>query len=100
VTFSLDDFLASIARNEAAPSDPALRALWRDARGDWDLAHKCVDELSTPDAMWVHAYLHRKEGDDWNAGYWYRRAGRPPHPGTLEQEWREIAAALLGKGLT
>lgn len=99
VTVSIEDFLGAIERDDAAPADPALRALWLDARGEWDLAHKCVDQLSTPGAMWVHAYLHRKEGDAWNADYWYRRAGRPPHRGTLGEEWREIAEALLEKGL-
>lgn len=77
---------------------PALRALWHDAKGDWNAAHKCVDELSDSDNMWVHAYLHRKEGDLSNARYWYRRAGRPPHSGSLEDEWGEIAAALLERG--
>ena len=86
------------------PADvaPPLRALWLDARGDWSAAHKCVDELDRPgvdaDAMWVHAYLHRKEGDRENAGHWYRRAGRPVAEGPLDEEWRAIAVALLAKG--
>lgn len=92
-----EEFLSSIDPG-AAPEWPPLRALWLDAKGDWDGAHKCVDEASDPDGMWVHAYLHRKEGDAWNAGYWYRRADKPPHRGALEIEWREIAAALLEKG--
>ncbi|PPD46619.1 MAG: hypothetical protein CTY15_00995 [Methylocystis sp.] len=96
MTQPLDSFLASTS----PPGDPALRALWLDARGDWDGAHKCVDDASDPDGMWVHAYLHRKEGDRWNARYWYARAGRPPHEGILAQEWREIAAFLIEKGLT
>ncbi|WP_457798713.1 hypothetical protein [Methylocystis sp. S23] len=98
MTLSLESFLASVDREDASPADPALRALWFDARGDWDQAHRCVDRSADADAMWVHAFLHRKEGDQWNAGYWYRRAGRPPHPGALAEEWREIAAALLEKG--
>lgn len=97
MTLSLSSFLLSIETGEAPSAGPPLCALWLDARGDWDGAHKCVDESAEPDAMWVHAYLHRKEGDQWNAGYWYRRAGRPPHGGTLEEEWREIAAALIGE---
>jgi hypothetical protein len=101
VTLSLSAILASIAADAAPPAEaPPLRALWFDARGDWNRAHKCVDELADPDSMWVHAYLHRKEGDAWNAGYWYRRAGRPPHGGELSQEWREIASALIEKGST
>lgn len=98
MTLSLSAFLASIAADDPPPLDAPLRALWLDAKGDWDGAHKCVDALSEPDAMRVHAYLHRKEGDAWNAGYWYRRAGRAPHQGTLAEEWREIATALLDKG--
>lgn len=94
MTQKLDSFLAA----PEPPGDPALRALWLDARDDWDGAHRCVDQLSEPDAMWVHAYLHRKEGDAWNAGYWYRRAGRAPCEAGLDEEWRDIAAALLEKG--
>lgn len=92
----LDQFLSSLDRGPA-PDWPPLRALWLDARGDWDGAHKCVDDSANPEAMWVHAYLHRKEGDRWNARYWYARAGRPPRDGPLEEEWREIAAALLSR---
>ena len=99
---ALQSFETAIAGG-APPSDlsPPLRALWLDARGDWNAAHKCVDELDRPgvdaDAMWVHAYLHRKEGDAENAGQWYRRAGRPAETGALADEWRAIARALLAK---
>jgi hypothetical protein len=94
---SFEDFLASLSLAEPPALAPALRALWFDGKGDWDLAHKCVDELSDADSMWAHAYLHRKEGDQWNADYWYRRAGRARHKGSLAEEWREIAAALIEK---
>jgi hypothetical protein len=73
----------------------ALRALWHDAHGDWDAAHQCAQEDGSAASAWVHAYLHRKEGDDGNAGYWYRRAGRKAAAGSLEAEWSAIAAALL-----
>ncbi|WP_036284610.1 hypothetical protein [Methylocystis sp. ATCC 49242] len=94
---TLASFVDSLEGEAPPPLTAPLRALWLDAKGDWDGAHKCVDELSDPDAMWVHAYLHRKEGDQWNAGYWYRRAGRPPHRGPLDEEWRELVTALVGK---
>ncbi len=73
-----------------------LAALWHDAKGNWELAHECVQDLSTRDAAWVHAYLHRKEGDEGNAAYWYSR-GRKEFPAslTLEEEWGEIARELL-----
>lgn len=78
----------------------AVRALWRDARGDWDGAHAEAQADTGRDGSWVHAYLHRKEGDVGNAGYWYSRAGRKPPPPsvTLEAEWAEIARELLARG--
>jgi hypothetical protein len=72
-----------------------LQSLWHDAKGNWEEAHTLVQDSTTKDAAWVHAYLHRKEGDISNAGYWYRRAGKPEFKGTLEQEWKEIVRALL-----
>jgi hypothetical protein len=72
-----------------------VRALWHDARGAWEAAHAVVQDLDSPAAAWVHAYLHRKEGDIGNARYWYVRAGRPACTGSLEDEWAQIAAALL-----
>jgi hypothetical protein len=72
-----------------------LRALWQDAHGDWDGAHQSAQEGGSADGAWVHAYLHRKEGDDGNAGYWYRRAGHAPGTGPLDAEWNAIAAELL-----
>ncbi|HEY8212673.1 MAG TPA: hypothetical protein VIG36_00860 [Methylocystis sp.] len=92
---TLDAFLDSLSAADCPAQSPPLRALWFDARGDWNAAHKCVDDKSDPGSMWVHAYLHRKEGDPSNAGYWYGRARREPHTGRLEDEWREIAEALL-----
>ncbi len=92
---TLADFRASLTAGDPPPPDAPLRALWLDARGDWDGAHKCVDVREDKDSMWVHAYLHRKEGDLSNARYWYARAGRPPRSAPLDQEWAEIATALL-----
>src|SRR5262245_28323827 len=73
---------------------PLLRALWCEATGDWAQAHTLAQDVETADGAWVHAYLHRREGDVDNAGYWYRRAGRPAARGDLDAEWREIAQAL------
>lgn len=72
-----------------------LQSLWYDAKGDWEKAHTLVQDLGTKEAAWVHAYLHRKEGDISNAGYWYRRAGKEEFKGTLEQEWRLLVTTLL-----
>ena len=72
-----------------------LKALSLVASGDWDGAHKLVQDDPSPEAAWVHAHLHRVEGDPSNAGYWYRRAGKPAASGSLEAEWRAIASAIL-----
>ncbi len=96
---SLDDF----TRICGAPQPPEtlagpLLALYWDARGNWKRAHEVAQGISGADGSLVHAYLHRKEGDIGNAHYWYDRAGRQPPAGTLEQEWRAIAAELCGQG--
>ncbi len=75
----------------------AVQALWWDAKGEWDKAHNCAQAQDDKSGCWVHAYLHRKEGDPSNAGYWYRRAGKKPATVPLEQEWSAIAEALLGE---
>lgn len=72
-----------------------LLALWQDGRGDWELAHQTVQDDSSTEGAWVHAYLHRKEGDKGNALYWYDRADQPFFEGTLKEEWREIVETLL-----
>lgn len=74
---------------------PALVALWHDGRGDWGAAHRVAQDVADHTGAWVHAYLHRKEGDDGNAAYWYRQARQPVADGSLDVEWRAIAAALL-----
>jgi hypothetical protein len=93
------DLVALRASLSAAepPADltPALRALWRDARGDWDGAHEAAQADEGGAGDWVHAYLHRKEGDAGNAAYWYRRARKPICRSSLDEEWAEIAEALL-----
>jgi len=73
----------------------ALAALLQDTAGNWEAAHDAAQADETPAGAWVHAYLHRKEGDLGNAGYWYRRAGRPVAKGELAAEWEQIAGALL-----
>lgn len=73
----------------------ALAGLWWDAKGDWARAHESAQQDEGRDGSWVHAYLHRKEGDSSNASYWYGRAGKPVCRESLEAEWREISESLL-----
>jgi hypothetical protein len=83
--------LRNISDTTKLPSDH-LRALWHDLNSDWDTAHRIVQAMSDPDAMWIHAYLHRKEPDIWNAKYWYRRVGKL-YPG--EMSFDEEATLIL-----
>ncbi len=97
---SFDEFQQLISRGANPPAGlgAPLQALWYDARGDWARAHGCVQQATDVAGCWVHAYLHRKEGDDANAGYWYARAGRPQATISLSAEWGLIARTLLAPG--
>ena len=96
---SFEELQQSVTSGTKPPEglSAALQALWHDARGDWGKAHEFAQDDHSRDGSWVHAYLHRKEGDIGNAGYWYARAGRPAVAKgvSLETEWAEIARALL-----
>ncbi len=89
-----------LSQNQSTPPTGlslALQSLWFDAKGDWEKAHELAQEDGGTPGDWVHAYLHRKEGDASNARYWYVRAGKPVYPGSLEEEWVAISEALLAK---
>lgn len=93
----LSAFRASLAASAPPPGlSLALQALWWDGRGDWSRAHECAQGEEGGAGDWVHAYLHRKEGDAGNAAYWYRRARKPAGAGSLDDEWVAIVTALLG----
>lgn len=94
---NLQEFRQSLTHSEPpAAFSHALAGLWWDAKGDWTKAHESAQQDEGPEGAWVHAYLHRKEGDASNAGYWYRRASKTPSRKSLPEEWTEITAALLG----
>ena len=95
---TVDELLASL-HDDTCPGAIAiaLAALWHDARDDWHTAHGIVQDDNSADGAWVHAYLHRKEGDLANARYWYRRAGHLMPDNTLQEEWRDIATTLLDR---
>jgi hypothetical protein len=96
---TVEELLATVGDPQAPPGlPPLLLALWLDARGDWSGAHQIAQDDGGRDAAWVHAYLHRKEGDAGNAACWYRRAGRSVADGPFDGEWRRIAGALLSQG--
>jgi hypothetical protein len=82
---------------EAEEFDGALLALWWDGKGDWETAHAIAQDVGGVDGAWVHAYLHRKEGDVGNASYWYRVAGRGVAMGDFRREWEGIVGELLAQ---
>ena len=93
---SLEEFKSTLSENHP-PKDwsEALRALWFDAKGNWESSHDIAQEIHSTMGSWIHAYLHRKEGDQWNARYWYDRAGkRFPSIGSEEELWELVKANL------
>ena len=93
---TLEQFRATLAQH-TPPHDlsPALQAMWEDAKGNWNAAHTIAQGIEDTTGSWIHAYLHRKEGDLRNAGYWYRRAGQAVAREPLEDEWTRIVSTLL-----
>jgi hypothetical protein len=93
---TLQEFRTSLSHDEP-PNELSLplAGLWWDAKGDWKRAHESAQQDEGPAGSWVHAYLHRKEGDSSNAGYWYTRADKVPPKSSLEQEWLSITESLL-----
>ena len=93
---TFEQFMASL-QDTSAPAEASkpLQALWEAKQGAWEKAHGIVQDLSSSEAAWVHAFLHRQEGDEANAGYWYSRAGRKAFQGSLEDEWASISRQLL-----
>ena len=94
---TLEEFRQTLSATSPPSLPPLLRALWHDAQGDWEAAHAIAQDVGDADGAWVHAYLHRKEGDLSNARYWYRQAGQETATDTLESEWSRIVAALLNR---
>jgi hypothetical protein len=94
---TFEDFRATLTTSAPPAVTPALVALWHDGRGDWEAAHAAAQDIEDAGGSWVHAYLHRKEGDESNAAYWYRRAGQPIAKDALDVEWERIVTTLLSE---
>ena len=90
--------MEEFAASDGAGFSGALLSLWWDAKGDWEKAHVVAQDVGGADGAWVHAYLHRREGDLSNAGYWYRQAGKRVATGDLRVEWEAMVRELLGRG--
>jgi hypothetical protein len=90
-----DAFIDSIESDKPSSDlSPYLEALWYDAKGNWDKAHKIIQDIDDKNAAWIHAYLHRKEGDLSNADYWYHHAGKKRSTESLQNEWKELVNAF------
>jgi hypothetical protein len=94
---TLDEFRQTLTASSPPSGSALLQALWHDAKGNWDEAHRIAQDVSGADGAWVHAYLHRKEGDLSNARYWYRQAGQPAATDSLDSEWARIVGELLDR---
>jgi hypothetical protein len=93
---NFQQFIISLGNTSMPPSlKDSLQAMWYDGKGDWTTAHDIAQEIHSKEGSWIHAYLHRKEGDAGNAAYWYHRANQPVCKTSLAQEWEDIVKALL-----
>jgi hypothetical protein len=98
ILMTFEQFTSSLS----SPNPPSgisvyLQSLWHDGKNDWEKAHETIQDVADKTAAWIHAYLHRKEGDVFNANYWYNRAGRRMPGYSLQQEWEEITKEMLSK---
>jgi hypothetical protein len=93
---TIEDFRGSLQADQSPEVGPALTALWWAAKGNWTRAHEMAQAIEGETGAWVHAYLHRVEGDADNAAYWYRRANQPVADDAPDDEWERIVLALLG----
>ncbi|MDX2053968.1 MAG: hypothetical protein SFV15_16315 [Polyangiaceae bacterium] len=94
----LEAFKRSLKGPPPKDLDRRLLALWHEAHGDWEAAHEIAQSLPDAEGAWVHAYLHRREGDNSNAGYWYAHAGKSFCRTSLEAEWEKLVRIYLGDG--
>lgn len=94
---NLQAFTSSLQDDAPPDTSVYLKALWYDAKDNWKTAHNLIDHLEDKTAYWVHAYLHRKEGDIGNADYWYARAGKKRPSTSLQQEWEQLVKVLANE---
>ncbi|MGN6164698.1 MAG: hypothetical protein ACTHOF_09175 [Flavisolibacter sp.] len=89
-------FMESLV-NDHLPSSLSvyLQALWFDGKGNWQEAHRLIQDVGDEKAAWIHAYLHRKEGDVWNADYWYSKAGKIRPSISLDDEWHNLVCSFM-----
>lgn len=95
---TLDKFKSSLSRDEVPPGlSIELVSLWHDGKGDWNMSHEVIQDINSKNAAWIHAYLHRKEGDRGNAQYWYSRANKTMPEMSLDEEWNVLVKHFLSQ---
>jgi hypothetical protein len=92
-----DEFIISLQDSHPPEVSTYLEALWYDKKNNWGRSHAIVQEIHDPDGSWIHGYLHRVEGDEWNARYWYSKANRKMSESSLEEEWESLVRHFLNK---
>lgn len=93
---NVTSFKESLTADEPPAGIPVyLQALWYDGKGNWGKAHELIQDEVDKKASWIHAYLHRKEGDVWNADYWYGKANKKRPSFSPDEEWTELVGALI-----
>jgi hypothetical protein len=91
-----EEFISSLSANEPPANMPSLlKALWYDGKEDWEGSHNIAQDINDRNGSWIHAYLHRKEGDISNARYWYSKAGKPEAKVSLKEEWEMLVREFL-----
>jgi hypothetical protein len=95
---TVQEFKSSLSEGEPPKNlTPILKSLWYDGKGDWQGAHNIAQDIHTHEGSWIHAYLHRKEGDNGNASYWYSKASRSMPTLSLQEEWEELVRTFITK---
>jgi hypothetical protein len=92
---TVEQFKSSLHSTIPAGLSVYMESLWYDGKGDWEKSHTIIQDVEDENAAWIHAYLHRKEGDIWNADYWYGKAGKKRPSVSLDQEWENIVIDLI-----
>jgi hypothetical protein len=92
---TFEEFKSSLGNSTPGNMSVHLQSLWYDGKGDWDKSHTTIQDIEDKNAAWIHAYLHRKEGDIWNADYWYSRAGKKRPSTSLNEEWESLVNFFL-----
>jgi hypothetical protein len=95
LAMTYNEFVRSLSKNHPPENSPYLKSLWYEKKGNWDKAHQIAQEIPDCEGSWIHAYLHRVEGDIWNSNYWYDRAGRKMPDISLEKEWEHLVRYFI-----